>query len=152
MSTTDFLRDHAPRFVPDVRLFFPEVRQGGKVISHPFDITPSGAGDRLRARVQEIVARPSRVGWRPPSNRGGDDGWHKVRKDAHEAFAFITTSRQPDNRHRLALKFGIADVVADALFAPVHEGIDRIKEKVADVALLSRPAHVDFWAPRRRRS
>lgn len=154
MEVTAFWVDELtpPSFVappPDVRLFFPEVRQGGRVISHPFDIVPSGAGDRLRARIDEIRRRPSRVGFRPPGNRGGDEGWHKLRRDAHEAYAFAATARQVDNRHRVALKFAIGEDVAEVLFAPVFVGLDRIKEKVAGVASLSRPVDVDFWAPRR---
>ena len=151
MSTTDFLRDHAPRFVPDVRLFFPEVRQGGKVISHPFDITPSGAGDRLRDRVQEIVDRPSRVSYRPHAGNGSSDAvWNEVQRGAHEAFNFATTARQPDNRHRVALKHAIGEDVAEVLFEPLFVGLKRIDRRIVEVALLSRPADRDFWAPRRR--
>lgn len=137
---------------PDVRLFRPEVRYGGRVVRSHADVVPLGLGDALRARILKIAARPSLVGWRPPGNRGGDEVWHQVRRHHHEAFGASSVERRPDERHIVALKFGVAEVVVEALFAPVYGFLSGFDKRLARIAALAHPADRDFWAPRRRRS
>lgn len=136
----------------DLQLFSLEVRRGGRVVRTEADVLPLRLGDALRDRVREIVARPSRVGWSPAKDRGVVADWREVRLHHHLEFsAKVDVPLFRDRRNRVALSYGIAEVAAEALFAPVYAFLLVFNDRLRRVAKLSAPVEVDFWAPRRKR-
>lgn len=150
MSTASFwVSEMTPCPWPNAQLFFPEVRYGGHVVESEDDIPNFRLGDRLRARVREIVSRPSRVsGWCPPLNVAGDADWREVRRHHHREYGLKVSARPVDHhRDRVALSYGIAEPVADALFRPMLDEVERANRFVEAVATMY-VNRADFWAPR----
>ena len=151
MSTVSFwVREMTPCPWPNVQLFFAEVRHGGSVVEREDDVPNLRLGDRLRARIREIVARPSRVsGWCPPRNVAGDADWREVRRHHHQEYGLKVDARRPDRRRdEVALSYGIAEPVAEALFRPALDEIERANRLVEAISTMY-VNRADFWAPRR---